>query len=228
MEKKDYSNLKNIKIDELQIKFIDTKLLENYTEIFQKNNITTLEDLLIKNDENTFNSRKQQENITIKGMCDLLKYVYLKQPLEQGIHLEDKIEIDNYTLSETLRRLGFFKKEEMIIRNFYSMQTETLKIIDILKLFFYNTQYQEKLCQSQPLEYTTQEIEILNNLNTKILYITNYYKKNHQENIEEKLDELNQKRQELLNKKQEIEKELELIEKQIILNGGYENFQLKR
>ena len=228
MEKKDYSTLSKIELKELQIKFIDTKLLENYSEIFNKLNITTLKDLLIANDKGFFDNRKTQENVTIKGMCDLLKYIYLKEPLEQGIHLEDKIGTKENPFLNSLRRLGLTKKEEMIIRIFYANQNinfKTIRVIDILNLFFNNTSYQEELIyktsQTQSSEYVYQETLIINNLNAKILYLTNYYKKQYRNTNIEELNLLKEKRKEIKKQIEQLKQQLEEIEYKMSINGIY-------
>lgn len=121
MEKKDYSQFREISISDLPIKFVR----RDFLRIFESNGITNLEQLFEAYDNGIFKDGRKTGYQTLKGMIEILKNAYLDEPLIadscldlKHIYAEDRKGFENKVWNK-LQRLGLTTNEIVILENYY-------------------------------------------------------------------------------------------------------------
>lgn len=154
MEKTDYSRFRNVIIDDLPIKFSVSNLIEEYPKILEEHGITNLEQLFQAYDNGNFNDGRKTGYKPLKGMVEILKNVYLGEPLVADSYLEMKPNGHDSNLFKTefnnkIRRLGLTSSELFILGEYYTSKIEedpykflNLNLMDIMNSFFNDKDYQ--------------------------------------------------------------------------------------
>lgn len=154
MEKIDYSQFREVSINDLPIKFVVSNTIEKYPKILEEHGITNLEQLFNAYDRGLFNDGRKTGYKALKGMVEILKNVYLGEPLVADSYLEvkpnsfDGWAFDN-EFNNKIKRLGLTIMEIIILEDYYAKKMFTkeddfsnLNLMDIMNSFVNDKDYQ--------------------------------------------------------------------------------------
>lgn len=177
MKQVDYSIFRHVNIftdlsinlyigDEKNVKHVIPTLLEELE-------ITTLEQLFLAYDEGKFNDMRRSGNRTIKGVVELLRYVYLNEPLVADEFLDNKV-IESYQengsvkVINLLSRLGLTQDEILLFLSAIDLESN-LTYIELFEQYISSS-----YCNSS---LNNKDAILQNNLMSKLRIIIEYRKK---------------------------------------------------
>ena len=189
MVKRDYSQFENISIDDLPIKFEECYPY-SYDIILSQNQVKNLAQLFEAYDNGAFKDGRKTGYQCLKGTIEILRNVYLDEPLIADSCLEIKKptlegKIFENQVWNKLTRLGLTIHELAIFLEYYKEEyenySEFITIDDIMRDFQDNKEFQTSFLIKNAFNTDAKNflvITVLQNLIFKLSVLTNYHNKN--------------------------------------------------